>query len=168
MLFIKEDTVSYSDRPLPKCSPPNWSEQAREQKESEENSSSTSKKKSAKNKKNTNSTASTSRFKSNGEGYFEPADLADILGPIMKQMRPILEKKTSSFSLEQLQNLWQQVVGPDQAAMSKVVRYRKGVLSIKVAYAPLLAEFRAFAAQGLQQQLVDVGIKNLCELKFSS
>ncbi len=167
-LLMEENPESYSSKPLPQCSPPNWSLKIDEDSQNPKAQKIKTQKLKAKAKRTSAKDAS----EADKKFLSEPLDLAALIKPLVGKISPVLEpapkKKSATHSMEELQALWLQVVGPDQAEMSEVIRYRQGVLKIKVLYAPLLAEFRAFAAQGLQKQLVEAGLKNLCELRFSS
>ncbi len=68
--------------------------------------------------------------------------------------------------LQELQELWRRVVGEEIAEQSGVVRYRRGVLTVQVSSAPLLAELSGFAQEQLLNELNIGGLKELHHLRF--
>ena len=105
---------------------------------------------------------------------WEPVILKDVLKKVMLDLAPAVSPLTagldrelgSAGQIEKLQNMWATVVGPEIANLSRVTRYRGGVLTVRVSSSPLLSELRGFARDKLQEELNEAGLEALHDLRL--
>ena len=101
----------------------------------------------------------------NGTRQRDPMIIKDLLGGILKELAPTV-RGDAVESLDRLGLLWKEVVGDDFAALSRVVRYRGGVLTVEVRSAPLRAELAGFARSHLLEELAARGLEGIHDLDF--
>ncbi|MEM7164016.1 MAG: DUF721 domain-containing protein [Planctomycetota bacterium] len=120
----------------------------------------------------------------------EPIALSSVLREVLARMAPAITATTqvvdsgvtqqeeratrpvpiaeAADGLQSVEQLWQQVVGDPLAELTRVTRYRGGVLFVDVAAAPLLAELRSFARKDLLRGLHDGGLSGVSDIKFQA
>ena len=99
----------------------------------------------------------------------EPQVLGDILAGVLKEIAPVRRGGRGSdptVGLQEVQEVWSGVVGKDIDLLTRVVRYRGGVLTVEVPSAPLKAELESFAREQLLDDLNASGLQGAHELRF--
>ena len=102
----------------------------------------------------------------------DPVDLKRLIKEVMRELAPIVgatrSDARSDDRLEELQDMWKRVVGNPIDEHTRVVRYRGGVMTVEVDFAPLMAELDGFAKTELLENLVDLGLEGIHRLCFRS
>ena len=109
------------------------------------------------------------RFLKSAEPPAHPARVGDLLGRVLKDFAPTTRSVGSEGEhqrLEDLQEKWTQVVGGELAGLTRIVRYRQGVLTVKVDSSPLRAELQGFARDKLLEDLNALGLRGVHDLRF--
>ena len=102
-------------------------------------------------------------------GVGDPQVIGDILAGVLKEIAPSRRGGSGSdpiAGLQEVQALWNGVVGKDINHLTRVVRYRGGVLTVEVSSAPLKAELKSFAREQLLEDLNASGLQGAHELRF--
>ncbi|MFQ5654398.1 MAG: DciA family protein [Planctomycetota bacterium] len=97
----------------------------------------------------------------------EPALLSEVLQALIARLAPSAGA-TAGSTLPELREIWSTTVGREVDRMTRVVSYRRGVLTVEVSSAPLLAELRAFAREDLLVSLSEAGLTGVHSLRFTT
>ena len=97
----------------------------------------------------------------------EPANLGGILREVLRRLAPAAPADPT-VSLVQITEHWRSVLGDELAGMTRVLRYREGVLTVEVGSAPLLSELKGFARDHLLAELAGRGVLGLHDIRFRS
>ena len=102
----------------------------------------------------------------------DPVLLADVIKPLLKDMAPTIgernSRKSAGVGLESIRAVWSRVVGGELARLTRVTRYRGGVLTVEVATAPLAAELGGFARQNLLDGFAAEGVTGIHGITFKT